>query len=67
MSTIRTKSWRNLNSHLFGRMRIECTFVDQEANLDTWIENCTILASEFNIPAVEVHHILFARFPELFN
>ena len=67
MTRITTRQIRRRQSHRFGEMLIEHTYVDRPASLETWIDHCTLLAAEFRISALDVHRALFALLPEIFG
>lgn len=66
MPEIRTKQTRTLSSKV-GPLKVKCTFIDQSASLETWIDNCAILAAELKVPVTEIHAMLFAQLPEIFG
>ena len=67
MTQIKTRQIRRRRSRHFGEVLIEHTYVDRPASLETWVDHCTILATEFGISALDVHRALFAQLPEIFG
>ena len=67
MTQVKTRQIRRRRSRHFGEMLIEHTYVDRPASLETWVDHCTILATEFGISALDVHKALFAQLPEIFG
>jgi hypothetical protein len=64
---IRTRQLRRVHSPRVGVMLIEHTYVDHPATLETWVDHCAALATEFGISALEVHTALFKQLPEIFG
>jgi hypothetical protein len=67
VSKIKTRQMRKRRSPRVGEMLIEHTYVDRPASLETWIDHCTLLATEFGVSALDVHRALFAQLPEVFG
>jgi hypothetical protein len=67
MTEIRTSQMRKLSYPHLGEMLVEHVYVDSPASLETWIDHCGALATEFGLSAVDVHAALFAQLPEIFG
>jgi hypothetical protein len=67
MIQIRTRQIRKLRSPRVGDIMIEHIYVDSPASLETWIDHCGALATEFGISALDIHAALFAQLPEIFG
>jgi hypothetical protein len=67
MIEIKTRQLRRVHSPRVGVMLIEHTYFDRPATLETWVDHCAALATEFGISALEVHTALFKQLPEIFG
>lgn len=67
MAEIRTRQLRWFGDRYLGRMRVDATFIDSPASLETWIAHIPALAAEFGLSALEAHEALFAMLPEIFG
>lgn len=67
MLQIKTRQIRKLRSRCLGEMLIEHTYIDCPASLETWVDHCASLASEFGLSALEIHSALFQQLPEIFG
>jgi hypothetical protein len=67
MGQIKTRQLRRVRSTHLGEMLIEFVYVDSPASLETWIDHCAALATEFGLSVLDAHLALFAQFPEIFG